>query len=457
MSARDLMDDDVSGLRVPPHSVEAEQSVLGGLLLDNRAWDRAGDLLVDSDFYRFEHRLIYAAIGGLISATKPADVITVFEHLERTGKDGDAGGKPYLNALAQSVPSAANMRRYAEIVRERAVQRATIAALDAALTSAWASQEVDFATTLDQLTTELARLQRRHMNQAPRSIAEIAIARLDHYTDVQQGNVAPAWPTHIPALDRWLNGGVRPGSLIILAARPGMGKTSLAWSISKAFASDGLPVLFCSMEMTTEDIGDRAVSNAGRVSYGAILGGKMTDSDWGGASEGVELLARLPLFVDDQGALTLQQIRLKAKSIKGLRILVVDYLQLMATTRRDRNRNAEIEEISRGLKALAKELGIVVLALSQLNRNVEARADKRPGLADLRDSGALEADADVVAFMWAVRSFAGEGRKIVGFAIDKNRTGRIGEVGLDFYGDTQTWAQSTADIRPQPPTRGGDL
>ena len=451
MSARDRIDDEVSFLRVPPHSLEAEQSVLGGLLLDNRAWDRAGDVLTDSDFYRFEHRLIFAAIGELINATKPADVITVFERLQRTGKADECGGMVYLNSLAQSVPSATNMRRYAEIVRERAVQRTVIATATQATTLAWEGD--DAGATIDRITTLFGELQRGQVRKVPRSIADIALERVDHYAALEDGTETAGWPTHIPALDGRLNGGLRAGGLYILAARPSVGKSSFAQSIGLALAGDALPTLFLSMEMSEAEVADRGVSSAGRVSYSALLTGKMDSEHWTRATEAMERLARLPFFVDDQPALTLRDIRIKAKSVKGLKVLVLDYLQLCASTRRDGNRNGEIEEISRGLKTLAKELGIAVIALSQLNRDVEKRASKRPSLSDLRDSGAIEQDADVVMFLWPVREFEGEGRRILGLGIDKNRQGRLGEVGLDFYGDTQRWGESTADIRPTAQTR----
>ena len=450
MSAREELE--LAGLRVPPNSVEAEQSVLGGLLLDNRAWDRAADLLTEGDFYSHEHRVIYAAIASLIAASKPADVVTVFEQLERTKKVGQVeGGLAYLNSLAQSVPSAANMRRYAEIVRERAVLRTVIKTADEASALAWASD--DAGVTIDRITTMFGELERRQVRKAPRAIADIAIERIDHYTALAQGEVAAGWPTHIPTLDRRLNGGLRAGGLYILAARPSVGKSSLAQSIGASFAADGLPTLLLSMEMNDSEVADRAVSNAGRVSYSALLTGRMVDDDWSRASEAMEHLGRLPLYIDDQPSLTLRDIRFKAKSVKGLKVLIVDYLQLCASTRRDNNRNAEIEEISRGMKTLAKELGIAVLALSQLNRDVEKRANKRPTLSDLRDSGAIEQDADVVMFLWPVREFEGEGRRILGLGIDKNRQGRLGEVALDFYGDTQRWGESTADIRPALPAR----
>jgi len=447
MSARDIPDE-VSNLRIPPHSVEAEQSVLGGLLLDNSAWDRAGNMLADGDFYRHEHRTIFAAIAGLINACKPADVITVFERLQQARKADECGGLPYLNALAQSVPSAANIRRYAEIVRERALRRTVISTAGDAATLAWSTD--DAGAAIDQIGTMFGDLQRMQVRKAPRSIADVAIGRLDHYTDLEQGSVVAGWPTGIDALDVKLNGGLRAGGLYILAARPSVGKSSLAQSVGLHLAGAGLETLFLSLEMAESEVADRGVASAGRVSYSALLTGKMDGEHWGRASEAMDRLARLPFFIDDQGALTLRDIRAKAKSVKGLKVLVLDYLQLCAGTRRDGNRNADIEEISRGLKALAKELGCAVLALSQLNRNVETRASKRPNLSDLRDSGAIEQDADVVMFLWPVRELEAEGRRIVGLGIDKNRQGRTGEFGLDFYGDTQRWSQSTADIHQAP-------
>ena len=237
MTAREAIDNELSALRVPPHSVEAEQSVLGGLLLDNRAWDRAGDVLTDSDFYRFEHRLIFDAIGALINANKPADVITVFERLQRAGKGDECGGMAYLNSLAQSVPSAANMRRYAEIVRERAVLRTVIATATEATTLAWEGD--DAGTTIDRITTLFGELQRHQVRKVPRAIADIAIERIDHYTALEEGTVTAGWSTRIPALDARLNGGLRAGGLYILAARPSVGKSSFAQSIGLTLADGG--------------------------------------------------------------------------------------------------------------------------------------------------------------------------------------------------------------------------
>lgn len=451
MTIRSLAEDDPTHAQVP-WSVEAEQSVLGGLLIDCGAWDRVGDMLTSRHFFDSRHGLVFNAISSLATANKPADIVTVFAVLRDAKKADDAGGLPYLNQLAQSVPSAANVQRYAEIVREKADQRVLMQTADQAVSVA--REPGDVGSKVDRITSMFGDLQRRHVRKAPRAIAEIAMERIDHYSDLEQGTAVAGWPTHIPALDFRLNGGLRPGGLYILAARPSVGKSSFAQSLGLALASDRRPTLFLSMEMGEVEIADRGVASVGRLSYSALLTGKLDHEGWSCASEAMDRLAKLPLFVDDQGALKLQDIRIKAKSVKGLQVLIVDYLQLCAGSRRDGNRNGEIEEISRGLKALAKELGIAVIALSQLNRDVERRASKRPTLSDLRDSGAIEQDADVVMFLWPVREFEGEGRRILGCGVDKNRQGRLGEFGLDFFGDTQRWAESTADIRPTVSARG---
>ena len=443
-------------LYTPPWSNDAEQGVLGAVLFDNRAWDRVAAVLVEADFYTQVHRDAFAAIGRLIVSGRAADVITVGDELAR-GASTDGGGRSYLNGLVQSVPSAANARHYAELVRKHSVRRALIAMASDAMDSARTAS--DPAAAADAIAAKFGELALRQVARVPRALAEIAFERAEHHTALQEGRVAPGWTTGIPLLDRLLNG-LRAGGLYVLAARPSVGKSSFAESIALVLAGNGLPVLFCSMEMAEGEVADRAIANLGRVSYSALLTGRMDAIDWQHSTEAIEALSRMPFHVDDEPALTLRSIRAKARSIKGLRLLVIDYVQLAASTRRDGNRNSEIEEISRGLKALAKELGIAVLALSQLNRDVEKRANKRPGLSDLRDSGAIEQDADVVMFLWPVRDFTEtEGRKILGLGIDKNRQGRLGEIGLDFYGDNQRWAQSTADIRYSPPARhgGGDL
>jgi replicative DNA helicase len=334
-----------------------------------------------------------------------------------------------------------------------------IAVAGDAAESAFYSGGRSAADIIGDMGTAIGKLERHQLRQAPRLLSDIAMRRVDHYTALEEGKAIAGWPTHLPSLDACLNGGFRPGGLYILASRPGNGKTSLASSIAHAFARDGLPTLFCSMEMGDSEIVDRSVASIGRLSYGALLTGKMSGDDWSRAVDALEGFRDLPLYVDDQAALTLRDVRFKAKSIRGLKVLVLDYLQLMTGSpgRREANRNAEIEEISRGLKALAKDLDIAVLVLSQLNREVEKRSVKRPNLSDLRDSGAIEQDADVVMCLWPVRDWKAEGRRIVGLGVEKNRQGRTGEFGLDFFGDTQCWAESTADIRPPARSSNDDL
>lgn len=452
MSARD--DLEAMPLREVPHSREAEQSVLGGLILDNEAFERIGDVLRADHFYDSRHRKIWSAIALNIVSHKPADVVTVHESLVGFRTAEDCGGLDYLNALAQSVPSASNIRRYAEIVREKARERALIAAADEALAVALESGPV--GPKLDLITSRFNELERNQVRKMPRPMSAIAIERIEHYEALEEGTAIAGWPTHIPTLNRYLNGGLRPGTVYVLAARPAVGKSSFAQSIGQALACDGLPTLFLSMEMGESEVADRGVASIGRVSYSQLLAGKMRDDGWPRVSEAIDRFSQLPFFVDDQPSLTLREIRTKAKSITGLKVLIVDYLQLCASTRRDGNRNAEIEEISRGLKTLAKELGVAIVGISQLNRDVEKRVSKRPMLSDLRDSGAIEQDADVVFFLWPVRDVEDEGRRIVGLGVDKNRQGRTGEIALDFHGDTQQWDESTADIWPKQ-ARGQDL
>lgn len=447
--------ENITGLRVPPHSIEAEQALLGALLLSNRGWDHCANVVVEGDFYRHEHRVIFRAIGALIVANKEADIITVSNRLNDDKEARDFGGTKYLNALVQSVASGAGAKRYAEIVRQKSINRALISAVDEAGIIAW--NEGEAVDSVDRITSLFSSMQKRQVRKEPRAIADIAIERIQHYEDLADGKKVAGWRTHIPALTAKLNGGVRPGNLYILAARPSVGKSSLAQDLGLAFAEDGLCTLFLSQEMADTEVADRGVANRGRLSYSALLTGAMNNDNWTRASEAMDALGKLPFFVDEEPSLTMHSIRAKAKMVKGLKVLILDYLQLCASTRKDGNRNSEIEEISRGLKTLAKELGIAVLALSQLNRDVEKRANRRPTMSDLRDSGAIEQDADVVMFLWPVREFPSEGRKIVGLGIDKNRQGRLGEFGLDFFGDVQRWQESEADIRPDPMVKGKGL
>lgn len=444
MNAPDRIFDDEAPARAVQWSLEAEQAVLGALLIDNDAFDRVGDVVTAASFWHAPHRTIFATIAALVTACKPADELTVFEALKAQGKADDCGGLVYLGELARSTPSSRTARRYAELVAEKAQRRAMRNAADAAVELT--SGDGDIGQMLDKIAGLFGQIQRQRISKVPKAIAELAVARMDHYAALERGEVEAGWSTKIPKLDELLNGGMRPGGLYILAARPKVGKSSLALALAETFAARNLPTLVLSQEMPDTEVADRAVVHAGRVDYSELMSGKLSDDGWGRAADGLEQLAKLPLYVDDQPALTITDIRAKARMVKGLKVLVLDYLQLCAGTKEDDNRNSQIEVITRGLKALAKSDQMVVLALSQLNRKVDDRASKRPMLSDLRDSGAIEQDADVILFLWPVREMGG--RKIVGLSVEGNRQGRNGAFALDFDGAHQRWGESLASLDP---------
>jgi replicative DNA helicase len=438
-------DDEVSRLRVPPHSVEAEQSVLGGLLLDNLAWDRAADLLTDGDFYRHEHKLIYAAIGALVNATKPADVITVFEQLQTLGRAEDCGGLAYLNALAQSVPSAANIRRYAEIVRERAILRKLIAASDEIATTAFNPQGRAVTQILDEAEGRIFKIgeEGSRQRQGFQSMDKLVVALLDRVTELHENGAEDVTGVRTGFYDLdHMTAGLQKGDLIVLAARPSMGKTALALNIAEHVAvGEGLPVLVFSMEMGASQLALRMVGSLGRIDQSGLRTGKLKDADWEKLAEAVDKLKAAQVYIDETPALTSAELRARARRMARqfggtLGLIVVDYLQLMSGSGSgsDENRATEIGEISRGLKALAKELQCPVIALSQLNRSVETRNDKRPLMSDLRESGAIEQDADVIMFIYRDDYYNKE-RKEPGVAeivIGKQRNGPVGTVKLTF-------------------------
>ncbi len=408
-SAQSRPDDEVARLRVPPHSVEAEQSVLGGLLLDNGAWDRVGDLLTESDFYRFEHRMIFTAMSALVNATKPADVITVFEQLQSLGKAEDCGGVAYLNALAQSVPSAANIRRYAEIVRERSVLRKLVAASDEIATSAFNPQGRPVAQILDEAEGKIFRIgeEGSKSRQGFQSMDQLVVQLIDRVNELHENGAEEVTGvrTGFYDLDR-LTSGLQAGDLIVLAARPSMGKTALALNIAEHVSvREGLPVAVFSMEMGASQLALRMVGSLGRIDQSHLRTGALRDDEWGRLSEAVEKLGKVSLFIDESGSLGPSELRARARrqarQCGQLGLIIVDYLQLMSgSDGNDENRATVIGEISRALKSLAKELKCPVIALSQLNRSVESRVDKRPMMSDLRESGAIEQDADVIMFIY---------------------------------------------------------
>jgi replicative DNA helicase len=423
--------------------VEAEQSVLGGLLLDNLAWDRAGDLLTDGDFYRHEHRLIYGAIGVLIAGNKPADVITVFEQLQGLGKAQDCGGLAYLNALAQSVPSAANMRRYAEIVRERSILRKLIAASDDIATSAFNPQGRAVSTVLDEAESKIFQIgeEGSRQKQGFQGIDKLVVQLIDRVQELHDNGAEEVTGvrTGFYDLDR-MTAGLQKGDLIVLAARPSMGKTAFALNIAEHVAvQEGLPVLVFSMEMGASQLALRLVGSLGRIDQQRLRTGKLDSGEWERLTDAVERLGQVQLYIDETAALTNAELRARARRMARqfgtLGLIVIDYLQLMSgSSGSDENRATELGEISRGLKALAKELQCPVIALSQLNRSVESRNDKRPMMSDLRESGAIEQDADIIMFIYRDDYYNKDSKEpgVSEIVIGKQRNGPVGTVKLTF-------------------------
>ena len=435
-------DRQVAQLRIPPHSIEAESSVLGGLLLDNGAWDRVGDLLVDSDFYRYEHRLIYGATGALINASKPADVITVFEHLQNQGKADEAGGLVYLNSLAQYVPSASNIRRYAEIVRERSILRKLVSASDEIATNAFNPQGRAVDRILDEAEQKIFNIgeEGSRMKQGFQSMDSLVVKLLDRVQEMADNpNDITGVPTGFYDLDR-MTSGLQAGDMVVLAARPSMGKTAFAINIAEHVAlNEGLPVAVFSMEMGASQLAVRIVGSIGRIDQGHLRTGKLSDDEWPRLTEAIERLRTVSLHIDETPGLTTSELRANARRLARqcgkLGLIVVDYLQLMSgSSSAGDNRATELGEISRGLKMLAKELQCPVIALSQLNRSVETRTDKRPMMSDLRESGAIEQDADIIMFIYRDDYYNKDSREpgVAEIIIGKQRNGPTGTVKLAF-------------------------
>ncbi|TDP78659.1 replicative DNA helicase [Aquabacterium commune] len=442
-------DAQLSALRVPPHSIEAEQSVLGGLLLDNTAWDHAADLLLEHDFYRHEHRLIYGALAELINATKPADVITVYERLKSSGTGDECGGLGYLNSLAQSVPSAANIRRYAEIVRERSVLRKMIAVSDEAIASALQPDGRSVTQILDEFESKALKIAEqgsRHAKIWSPLDSLIAEAIDGIMANADKGGVAlTGLSTGLADLDKQTSG-LQDGDLIVLAARPSMGKTALALNIGEHVAVNlGLPVAVFSMEMGGGQLALRMIGSSARIDQSNLRAGTLSDDEWSRLSETTERLIKAQMFIDETGALSANELRArarrKARECGGkLGLIIVDYLQLMAGGEAasggaaQENRATMLGEVSRGLKALAKELQCPVIALSQLNRAVESRPDKRPMMSDLRESGAIEQDADVIMFIYRDDYYNKESSEpgVAEIILAKQRNGPVGTVKLGF-------------------------
>jgi replicative DNA helicase len=430
-------------LRVPPHSVEAEQAVLGGLMLDNATWDAVADRLTAEDFYRRDHQLIFGAIAELAGRSEPCDAVTLSEYLERNNRLDDTGGLVYLATLARDTPSAANIRSYADIVRERAQLRRLVT-VGGQIASSALNSEGRSATELVDEAERLVFQIAESGNKAGsgfvplKDVLGATIDRLDMLHQ-SQGKITGV-STGFDDLDT-MTAGLQPGDLIVVAGRPSMGKTTFALNIGEnAALGSNTPVAVFSMEMSREQLAFRMISSLGRVNQGHLRTGMFGDEEWSRINGAISMMKSAPIYIDDTAALTPTEVRARARRLKrehGLGLVIVDYLQLMQVPGNKENRATEISEISRSLKALAKELSVPVIALSQLNRSVEQRTDKRPVMSDLRESGAIEQDADIIMMIYREEVYdQNTTRKgIADIIIAKQRNGPTGEVHLTFLGE----------------------
>ena len=442
----DLMGD-MPTLRMPPHSLVAESSILGALLLSNSAWDRVGDILTGDDFYRHEHQLVFSAIGGLLSAGKPADVVTVFAALEHDAKASEVGGLAYLDSLAQHVPSATNIRRYAEIVRERSIRRKLITAAGEISSAAFACD----GDTVEQLLDKgqgamLAISESRRAGSLDEwgQMSDGVVTVLNRMQHLMDGGVDEVIPTGIDELDRRLDGGMRPGDFIVIGARSGHGKSALSKTIGTNVAKSGRAVGEFSMEMAKAKQHRRILSALARVHLGKINHPeRMVDVDWDRISEAAETMRMMPYDINDQGGMTIDQVRARARALHRKRgklgLLIVDHMQLFKGTDAKAPRTYQLAEASRGLKALAKELGCAVIALAQINRGVDKEVDPMPRVADVSDSGSIEQDADVILlFDYPKRrkpDLPDEWKNFVRCNLAKMRDGEAGYFNLFFEGE----------------------
>lgn len=429
-------------LKVPPNSIEAEQSLLGGLMQDNEAWDKVADIVVAGDFYRKDHRLIFAAIASLAEDGNPCDVVTVSEHLGNRDQLDDAGGLEYLATLTNETPGAANARAYAQILRERSTLRSLIHAGNEISGSAFSTDgrsATELVDEAERLVFEIAESGARGRVgfQSLKQILPAAVDRIDLLH--QTGGDITGIPTGFNEFDK-LTAGLQPGDLVIVAGRPSMGKTTFAVNIAENAAIGArVPTAIYSMEMPSEQLAFRMISSLGRVDQSHLRTGKFPDEDWSRINTAVQLMSDAPIFIDDSPGLSPTEIRARARRLKresGLGLIVIDYLQLMQVHGNTENRATEISEISRNLKALAKELRVPIIALSQLNRSVEQRQDKRPVMSDLRESGAIEQDADLIVFIYREEVYKPDTPRkgIADISIAKQRNGPIGDFPLTFVG-----------------------
>lgn len=433
----------VDPLKRPPHSAEAEQAILGGLMLDNQVWDKISSKLCEADFYRTQHRVLFRAMAELARKTQPFDVVTLLDLLKTSDGLDDAGGETYLFELANNTPSVANVAAYADIVREKSVHRQLIAIAGEIAEQAYNPGSREVAELLDYAESKVfAVAEQTGVDKGPESIKSIlvkAVERIDLL--YHNGDAITGLATGLTDLDQKTSG-LQPSDLVIVAGRPSMGKTTLVMNMAEHAAIKGdKPVLVFSMEMPSDSLAMRMMSSLGRIDQHRIRTGKLMEEDWPRITSAVHMLSEAPLFIDDTPALSPSELRARARRVARehgqLGLIVIDYLQLMKVPGyKADSRTAEISEISRSLKALAKELNVPVIALSQLNRSLEQRQDKRPIMSDLRESGAIEQDADLICFIYRDEVYNDQSpdQGIAELIIAKQRNGPIGKVRVAFLG-----------------------
>lgn len=436
------MADTFESLKIPPHSIEAEQSVLGGLMLDNQTWDLVADKVSANDFYRHDHRLIFNSIASLAERGMPLDVVTLSEHLKTAEQLEDAGGLGYLATIAKDTPSAANIRAYADIVREKSVLRQLISTGTTIADSAFNTEGRTSKQLLDEAEKQVFEIaeQGNRNSQAFKPLKRLIKTTLEHIENLSKiDSTVTGVSTGYNDLDE-MTSGLQKGDLIIVAGRPSMGKTTFSMNIAEyAAAHKKLPVAIFSMEMPAEQLTLRMLSSMGRVDQHRIRTGKLTDEDWPRIATAVKIFADVPMFIDDSAGLSPTEVRARARRLVRehgqLGLIVLDYLQLMSISGSE-SRTNEVAEISRSLKALAKELEVPIIVLSQLNRSLEQRPNKRPVMSDLRESGAIEQDADVIIFIYRDEVYNPESadKGSAEIIIAKQRNGPIGTCRLTFLG-----------------------
>ncbi len=430
-------------LKVPPNSMQAEQAVLGSLMMDNQTWDSVADKIVEVDFYRRNHQLIFRVIEQLAEKQMPFDIITLSDALRSMGELDSIGGLPYLIMLVEDTPTAANIVAYATIVKDRSVLRQLIHVGTEISNSAFNPEGRETADLLENAERQVFKIaEQRQNNQSGfvsiKPLLAKMVAKIEQLYE-QKGAITGA-STGFTDFDE-LTSGLQPADLIIVAGRPSMGKTTIAMNMAEnvALKSDK-PVLVFSMEMPGDALAMRMMSSLGRIDQHKVRTGKLEDDDWPRLTSAISLLSNTKLFIDDSPALSSTELRARARRVARehgqLGLIVVDYLQLMQSPSSGDNRVQQISDISRGLKALAKELNVPVVALSQLNRNLEQRPNKRPMMSDLRDSGAIEQDADLIVFVYRDEVYNPEGpdKGVAEMIIGKQRNGPLGTVRLTFLG-----------------------